>query len=142
MLIGRDFHSVRAQVEACLHNSYGRLSVLPLALLFIEGDVTQAKKALTVLDSLSGTSFKPDVHAVLERFLSSAQTPLPFDKTLKLLFLEEWCIDTKNKELRQSALAYTSLKSDEKVLFKELHLEFAKQSKYFKKLKPLILDFP
>ncbi len=141
-LIGRDFHSIRSQIEACLHNSYGRLSVLPLAFLFVEGDATQSKKALSILDSLSGTSFKPDVNAVLERFLSTAQTALPFEKTLKLLFLEEWCIDTHNRELRQSALAYTSLKSDEKVLFKELHLEFSKQSKYFKKLKPLILDFP
>jgi hypothetical protein len=142
ILYDSKFHVLRHRVEACLHNSYSRMTLIPLIELFLSASKEPSKLAFDVLELIPGHNFKRDIHIVLEQMFVRGQGLLTLEQKLKILFLEEWCLTPFESPLRRSVFAYEKLNEAERLLFKELHIEFVKKSRFFKQLKPLILDMP
>lgn len=136
------FHNLRPRIEECLHNSYGRLTLLPLIESFLLAESSNSSLAQHLLELIPGGSYKKDIQMIVERFLLKSKESMSLDQFLKLMYLEEWCLSPESDSLRKSALVYFHLKEDERLLFKELHLEFLKKSRYFKCWRPLILQIP
>ena len=59
---------------------------------------------------------------------------------LKLLFLKEWILNPQLENLANTIFQFENLQPNERLLFKELHLEFLKKSDDYRSWKVLLSE--